>query len=263
MSAHEVGIDLDRSAIAIGGCLEPPKLQKQLGKIDLQIGGTGIEPGCLTERCFGLLKPPHPAQDVPEIGMHLGTARIEADGALTARDRGHKMPLLAQCEPQIAMSGGEIGSQGDGSAITGASIREPFCRAQGIAEIGMALREVGYGGDCLADQFNRLIRIAPRRSDYTEQMEGIRISRRLPQKLPVERLGAIELSGPMMFEGGGQIGGRRRVARPIGAITVARHLASIPPRVSGGLQPSLPQSVSTHLPRSMRRALIANREMTG
>src|SRR6202047_2852786 len=127
----------------------------------------------------------------------------------------------------------------------------------------MALREVRYGGDCLADQFNRLMRIAPRRSDYTEQMEGIRISRRLPQKLPVERLGAIELSGPMMFEGGGQFGGRRRVAPPIGAITVTRHLASIRPRVSGGLQPRLPRSVSAHLPRSMRRALIANRETTG
>jgi hypothetical protein len=139
----------------------------------------------------------------------------------------------------------------------------PSCRAQGIAEIGMALCEVGCGGDCLADELDGLIRIAPRRGDHTEQMKGIRISRSVPQRLPVERLGAIEPSGPMMFEGGGQVRGRHRVAPPIGAITVTRHLASIPPRVSGGLQPSLPQSVSTHLPRSMRRALIANREMTG
>jgi hypothetical protein len=32
----------------------------------------------------------------------------------------------------------------------------------------------------------------------------------------------------MMFEGDGQVGGRHRLAPPIGAITAARHVASIP-----------------------------------
>ena len=90
-----------------------------------------------------------------------------------------------------------------------------------FAEIGMALREVGCGGHCLPDQLDRLIRIVPRRGDHTEQMEGIRISRRLQQKLLVERLSALEPSSPMVFEGDSQFGGRHRVSPLIHAITGA------------------------------------------
>ena len=93
--------------------------------------------------------------------MCLDAARIECNGALTARDRGSEIALLGQHASEIAVSGGVIGPQDDGSAITGAGIGEPARCAQGVAEIGMTLREVGDGGECLADQLDRTIRIAP------------------------------------------------------------------------------------------------------
>jgi hypothetical protein len=207
MSARHARIELDRAPVTSSGRLVLSKLEKHLGKIDLQVGGTRTEQRCLAERCFGLLEPSGSAQDVAEIGMHLGTTRIEADGALTAHDRGREVPLIAQYEPQIAMSGGEIGSQGDGPAITGASIGQPPCRAQGIAEVGMGFGEMRSGGNRLADQLDRSTGIAARRRYDAEQMEGIRMTRRLPQKLPVLRLGTVEPAGPVMVEGGFQIGG--------------------------------------------------------
>ena len=86
----------------------------------------------------------------------------------------------------------------------------------------MTLGEVGYDGQRLADQLDRLIRIAPRYGNHAEQMEGIRIARRLLQKPPVKCRGALEPSSPMMFDGDGQVSGRGRPAPPTGAITAAR-----------------------------------------
>jgi hypothetical protein len=231
MGAHQAGIDLDRSAIAIGANREAPALEERIGEIDLQSGGAGCKLHRLATCCCGRLQPSHPTPYRAGIGMCLGAARIEAGGAFAMRNRRRQIALIAEHQPEIAVGGGEIGPQGEGATIAGGSFGKPAGGAQGVAEIGMALREVGCSGHCLADQLDRLIRIAPRRGDHTEQMEGIRISRRLPQKLLVERLGALEPSSPMVFEGDSQFGGGHRVSPLIHAITGASHATSIPPSV--------------------------------
>jgi hypothetical protein len=183
----------------------------------------------LTKRLFGRIDPAEPLQYLAEIGMRLDAAWVENRCAFTARDRFGEMPLIAQREPKIAVSGGEIGPQGDGAAIAGAGLGEPARRSQDVAEIGMALREIGRNGERFADQQDSLIVVAASCGEDAEQMQSVRIAGRLLQKLSVKRLRAIESSGPMMVEGGGEVGDRHRLAPPIGAVTAARHVASIPP----------------------------------
>lgn len=139
--------------------------------------------------------------------MRLGAARIKAGGALTMRDSILQIALVAEHEPEIAMSGGEIGPQSEGAAIVGGGFGKPADGAQGVAEIGMGFGEMRSGGERLADQLDRATRIAAQCRYDAEQMEGIRMTRRLPQKLPVQRLCTIEPAGPVMVEGDGQIGG--------------------------------------------------------
>jgi hypothetical protein len=92
----------------------------------------------------------------------------------------------------------------------------------------MGLSGVRYDGECLANQLDRLICIAPCQGHHAEQMQRICVVGRPLQKLSVKRLGTLEPSGPMMFEGDGQVYGRCRLAPPLGAIRAACHFPSIP-----------------------------------